>query len=135
MARSKELLDDKSVMTHGQLVAWCVSYLNSLGHYAWINQTGGVFKRGRYIPFGKKGSADVFCQLPRGRMLYAEVKIGKDALNEDQLEFRKEVVNRNALWIEVRGIDDLVAYCLKNDLTEGSMNERRHGHRSSTGQA
>lgn len=107
-------LTDSTVMDamgHGDLCAWCVKYLAALGFFAWVNRTGAVRRYGQMVYYGKKGSPDVICCLPRGRMLWIEVKARKaDRLNPDQEEFKKRVEKLGHFWLECRKPEDLQAY-------------------------
>lgn len=86
------------------LTAQIVTFLNDMGHFAWRENTIGVYdqKTGRYRKNNSiNGVSDVICVLMHtGRSLFVEVKVGKDSVSTDQEIFRDEVVKRGAIhWV------------------------------------
>lgn len=75
-----------------------------MGHFAWRQNTGGVYDQnlGRYRKNSSiNGVSDVLCVLMHtGRALFVEIKVGKDTMKTAQEIFRDEVLKRNAIhWI------------------------------------
>jgi len=66
-------------------------------------QQTGVSKRGgAHISYGKKGYADVMGFTSLGLIVAAEIKVGKDKLNPDQIKFRDLVLSVGGHWAEIR---------------------------------
>lgn len=93
---------------HGGLVNATIRLLYAYGCFVWENKTGGWnTNEGRTIRYGKKGSADVIGLTGAGRFISAEVKIGKDTMKPEQLDFRDRVLEKNGIHIEVRSLEDV----------------------------
>jgi len=70
------------------------------GVFAWRQNTGGVFRGGRYIQYGLPGQADISGILRGGRRLEVEVKRPgvKDA-DPDQEAFRERIEDMGGLYV------------------------------------
>jgi hypothetical protein len=96
-------------MTHDQLVAWCVEFLNRRrGSYAY--ETHGGWRNKPKVP----GIFDV-ANIRDGRSHYYEIKIGKDRVRPDQLEFRDRVRRAGGHAAIVRSPEDLVSIVTEED--------------------
>lgn len=94
------------------LTTQIVAFLNEMGHFAWRNNTIGVYDMttGRYRKSNSvKGTADIFCVLnPAGQTLFIEIKVGRDRLRDAQEVFRDEVVKRGAIHWEIKTIENFI---------------------------
>jgi hypothetical protein len=87
----------------GRIKAACLQYLERRGITAWNNPTGAVEVRpGRWLHFGKKGSADILGCLPGGRFLAVEVKAPDGRLSTEQKEFLAEIGALGGLALMVK---------------------------------
>lgn len=93
---------------HTALCRQIIDYLNTLGHFAWKNQTGIVRKDGCWIQYGYPGSSDIFCILRGGKFLGVEVKIDKDKKREKQKLFEDILHKMGAQYLCVRSFDDFL---------------------------
>jgi hypothetical protein len=76
----------------GRVKAAVLRYLQRRGVFCWNNPTGAVrIAPGRWLSFGKKGSADIIGILPGGRFLAVEVKAPQGRLSPEQREFLERV--------------------------------------------
>lgn len=81
-----------------ELTAEIIKRLNKIGFYVWRNNTVG-YCNGRYMN-AKKGVPDIIgYELKTGRFIAVEVKIGKDKLSAEQLEFLKVAHENNCFAI------------------------------------
>jgi hypothetical protein len=72
----------------GRVKAACLRYLEARGLCCWNNPSGAVEVRpGRWLHFGKKGSADILGCLPGGRFMAVEVKAPGGRLSPEQKQF------------------------------------------------
>lgn len=62
------------------------------------NHTG---RRGR-VSFGFKGWSDLIGYDWQGLFVGIEVKVGRDKLSLEQIEFRDSLLSRGAHWFEIR---------------------------------
>lgn len=90
---------------HTDLVKRIVQYLNTVGHFAWKNQTGVVRKDGCWIQYGYPGSPDIFCVMKGGKFLGVEVKTGDDVQKEKQKLFEDILVTTGGHYIIARSFD------------------------------
>jgi hypothetical protein len=77
----------------------------------WRNQTGALpdpRTPGRWISFGKKGSADIIGLLCTGRFLAVETKMPKYGQSEDQKKFQAMVEKFGGLYIVGRSVEQVV---------------------------
>jgi hypothetical protein len=92
------------VTPEGRIKTACLHYLARCGITAWNNPSGAVEARpGRWLHFGKKGSADILGCLPGGRFLAVEVKAPNGRLSPEQKQFLAEVETLGGLALVVRG--------------------------------
>lgn len=90
--------------------AECLKYLDRRGLFAWNNPTGAVrIGPGRFMHFGKKGSADILGCLSGGRFLAVEVKAPGGRLSPEQRQFLDDVKTLGGLAVMVRDWRDLDA--------------------------
>ena len=99
-------------MVDGQRVsAWRVDTGRNL-----YQGSDGTWHVGR--PYGHKGAADATGIIPGGRRFDFDVKIGKDVLSPEQLEFAAMVRSRGGFYFEVRdcvqSLEDQFAEALRN---------------------
>ena len=104
---------------HADLVKAGVDLLTLYGVFCWVNNTGRLpDKNGRWVSFGKVGSADILGVLPGGRFFGAEAKIGKDVVSDKQADWMGSV-HANGGYVSVfRNLDEL-----ERDLQEASHAE------------
>ena len=118
-------LKDKSKAN--KLTGDCLILLNALGFMAWRQNNHATpvkdKKTGKVIAFQKmshgsrKGVSDIICvSKPYGTFIALEVKIGKDKLSSDQIEFRNDLLKVNAKYFVITCIDDLMALIKNDDL-------------------
>lgn len=94
----------------GRIKAVCLRYLSKRGITAWNNPSGAVeVRRGRWLHFGKKGSADILGCLPGGRFLAVEVKAPDGRLSGAQKKFLAEIGALGGLAVTVRDWRELDA--------------------------
>lgn len=62
---------------------------------------------GRFIRFGKPGSADLLAISPFGRWIDAEAKSDDGEQSPDQIERQREVEKRGGVYVLFRSIEDL----------------------------
>lgn len=90
------------------LTSMAVQYLVLQGVYAWRNNSGVARTDGRWIRYGKVGSADVIGVMPGfGRFIGVETKTDENKLSKSQKEFRAELQSRNGIYIVARSIQEL----------------------------
>lgn len=78
---------------------------------AWRNNNGGIWDPTKKIfraNSSTPGISDIAGILPGGRALYIEVKVGKDKLSPDQVEFLDDVNKMGGLAFEARSVDDVI---------------------------
>lgn len=70
-----------------------LKYLMNQGKCVYIKNNSGatITREGRFIKFGKKGTADFIVFLPEGRTLHLEVKNEKGRQNNNQVEMQKKL--------------------------------------------
>lgn len=95
----------------GVIINACIDMLFKLGCYVWRNNTGAWKPEGSKRPlyYGKKGSGDILGITPTGRFICVECKSGKNKQQESQLEFQRNIEQKNGLYILAYSIDDLIA--------------------------
>jgi len=92
----------------GRIKAACLRYLEKLQIMAWNNPTGAVqITPGRWLHFGKKGSADILGCLPGGRFLAVETKAPGGRLSPEQKQFLADIQDLGGLAVMVRGWKEL----------------------------
>lgn len=88
-------------MSEAELQTTIVHALQRMGWFAFVAQRAD--KRAR----GKVGLPDIYAHK-NGRMMWIEVKCGKNKLSPGQIDFRDNCNSHNIEWYEVRSIDDLM---------------------------
>ena len=92
----------------GRAKAAVLRYLERRGITAWNNPTGAVEVRpGRWLHFGKKGSADILGCLPSGRFLAVEVKAPRGRLSPEQERFLAGISDQGGLAVVVKSWREL----------------------------
>ena len=85
-----------------------LEYLKYRGifHY---RQNTGAFKRddGHFYRFGTAGSPDIVCVI-KGRYVGLEVKTPKGKLNDNQVEFHRQLMKAGGIVFTVRSLDEAV---------------------------
>jgi len=66
------------------------------------NPSGKVKVKGGYVELGDSGWTDVIGFTSLGLIVAAEIKVGKDKLNPDQIKFRDLVLSVGGHWAEIR---------------------------------
>src|SRR4051812_47618213 len=95
---------------HSLLVKACLVELGLLGYAAWPNRTGATEIAGRYIPFGKRGSGDIFAVLsPDGRHCEVECKTGNAVQSKKQKIHMWVVRNSGGVYLVVRSREEMKA--------------------------
>ena len=93
-----------------------INYLNASHHFAWRNNTTGVYDPTKKIfrkHHGLKGIADILgIHRDTGKIICIEVKTGKDKMSEWQKSFQSEINNRGGIYIIAKKLDDVI----NNDL-------------------
>ena len=93
---------------HSALVKAALEELAIRGHFAWGNRAETPrFIEGRFIPFGKKGSADILIVLPGGRHGEAEAKTGEAEQRKEQKIHQRMVEKNGGLYVVFRSVKDL----------------------------
>jgi hypothetical protein len=92
----------------GSIKKSILSFLELNGIFCWNNPTGAVqIKPGRFMRFGKVGSADIVGILPGGRFLAVEVKTDKGRLSDEQAEFIADIRRLGGLAVIARSTLDV----------------------------
>jgi hypothetical protein len=92
----------------GRVKAECLKYLDRCGLFAWNNPTGAAQVRpGKFMHFGKAGSADIIGVLPGGRFLAVEVKAKGGRLTPEQSAFLERVRALGGITILARSFRDI----------------------------
>lgn len=94
---------------HSALKKAALEWLAVNGFFAWDNQTGGAWRAGRFIRFGKTGSGDLLGVLPGGRHLEGEAKTGNAEQNSNQKIHQRMVEKNGGLYILFHSVDELAA--------------------------
>lgn len=89
-------------MTHAELEAWCLDYLN-IGARRYAFPTHGPKHRPE-VP----GVADIIV-CDNGAFSAVEIKVGKDKQSDDQYEFEVNIEFADGRYFVVRTPDDLIA--------------------------
>ena len=74
---------------------------------AWQANTAALAVGKRFIRCGRKGQADVSGIWHNGIRVEVEMKIGKDKLRPEQIEFRDEILEMGGIYVECRSLDDI----------------------------
>lgn len=85
----------------------CIDFLKKHGYLVQRNNTGIIFINNRAIRMGTPGSPDIVGCTPTGRFIGIECKSDRDRLSDKQLSMKKEIENRNGIYLIIKSIDDL----------------------------
>ena len=100
-------------------------YLAYRNIYMWRNNSGSYETNGRYISYGKAGTADLLGVYPGGRFFAIEVKRPGGALSPAQIEFLREVRKRGGVALVAESVED-VDKCLKDSSYAGVPKFAKH---------
>jgi hypothetical protein len=86
-----------------------LKYLTLRQIYCWSNPSGAVrIRPGKFMTFGKRGSADIIGLLPPdGKFLAIETKAPDGRLSPEQKEFLEAVKQQGGMAVVVRGWKEL----------------------------
>lgn len=101
----------KPPQNEAAVVKACLHWLTLNRCFVWRNNSGAYApeKGGRFVRFGKKGSADIIGLNPHGVFLAVECKAGKNKLQPAQIAFRDSVVACGGVHVVAYSVDDLEA--------------------------
>ena len=105
------LLDlKKPKIKEGVIVNSCIRALFAIGCYVWRNNTGAYKPKdsGRFIKYGKKGSADIIGVMPGGKFIAVECKAGKNPQSQDQILFQQRIEEKGGVYILAHSADELL---------------------------
>lgn len=88
-------------LTEAQLQALCVDLLRRMGWFAIV--VARTDRRTNNV----KGIPDIYAHR-RGRVMWVEVKVGKNKLTPEQVEFQRQCLSHNIEWHEVRTIEEMM---------------------------
>jgi hypothetical protein len=92
----------------GRVKAAILRYLERHGFFAWNNPSGAVqIRPGKFLRFGKKGSADILGCLPGGKFLAVECKAPAGRLAPEQSAFMEKVRGLGGVAIVARSFKEL----------------------------
>jgi hypothetical protein len=99
----------KASTPENRVKAEVLRYLKLRRIYCWSNPSGAVWIRsGKFMSFGKKGSADIIGLIPPdGKFLAVETKAPDGCLSLEQREFLAMVQQQGGLAVVVRGWKEL----------------------------
>ena len=97
----------------------CLILLNAFGFMAWrqnntpapvVDPNTKEIIGVRTMPYGsRKGVPDIIVvSKPHGTFIGIEIKVGKDRLSENQIEFKNDLLKFNAKYYVVTEIQDLI---------------------------
>lgn len=104
--------------TEQEILNAILEYLNRSGHFAWRNNTGGIYKthgeHQRFFRFGLPGSADILgIQYQTGRFIAIEVKRPGKKPTDLQENFLKIIRHQGGIAMVAHSIDDVINYFKK----------------------
>lgn len=91
-------------MNANELAVYTIKALNLAGHYVWRQNNRPI--KGRTFT-GKKGLTDVIGISKNGKMLCIEIKVGKDKLRKEQIEFHSQIVKHGGVAVVVSTASDV----------------------------
>ena len=93
------------------ILSACLKWLWANGVFCWRNNTGAYRPEGsgRFIRFGKKGSADIIGVNPHGRFVAVETKRKGKKLETHQEQFKQMIQEKFGVFVLAHSIDDLEA--------------------------
>lgn len=78
-----------------------------VGVYAWRNNTGAAWIRGKFVQFGDKGSPDILgCHM--GRFFGVECKTLKGKQSPDQVEWQERIESVGGVYVLARSAVEAV---------------------------
>jgi hypothetical protein len=93
-------------------------YLKLRHIYCWSNPSGAVrIRPGKFMSFGKKGSAEIIGLLPGGKFLIIETKAPDGRLSPEQREFLEAVKQQGGMAIVARSCRDIEAALMEEGYT------------------
>jgi predicted component of type VI protein secretion system len=95
------------VQSETYIVSECLEWLAVNGIFAWRNNTGAIKVEGRFIKYGKIGSADILGVLPDGRHLEIECKTETGTQEPEQIIHERKVKKNNGVYLLVRSLKEL----------------------------
>ena len=101
----------KTPQNEAAVVKACLQWLTLKRCFVWRNNSGAYApeKGGRFVRFGKKGSADIIGMNRHGVFLAVECKAGKNTLQAAQIAFRDSVVACGGIYVLAYSVEDLEA--------------------------
>jgi hypothetical protein len=93
------------------IVSSICDYLALRKHFFWRQNTGGMYREGRFFSLPKyamRGVSDIIV-VHTGRPYFLEVKRPKSYQSPDQKEFQKRAEAAGAYYAVVRSIEDVQA--------------------------
>jgi hypothetical protein len=98
----------KAPTPENRVKAEVMRYLKLRHIYCWSNPSGAVrIRPGKFMSFGKKGSADIIGLLPGGKFLAVETKAPAGRLSPEQREFLEAVKQQGGMAIVARSYRDV----------------------------
>ncbi len=92
------------------IVSECLEWLAINRIFAWRNNTGAIKVDGRFIKYGKIGSADILGVLPDGRHLEVECKTETGTQKPEQKIHQRMVEKNNGVYLLVRSLEEMKDY-------------------------
>lgn len=80
----------------------------------WIQATGAAKNEGRFLKFGKKGSADISGILIGGKRIEIEVKTGEAVQEEDQVDFELMIKSFGGVYIVAHSEEEALKLMLEH---------------------
>jgi len=104
--------DSSGALTENQIQRSILDYLTKSPYVVkvWRNNTGGIYRRGRYIKFGEPGIPDILGFTTLGTFFAIEVKKPKKKPTKEQADFI-ELVNTKTKYahaIVAKDISDVM---------------------------
>lgn len=101
-----------------QLQTCILNYLQILENqgklYYIRNQSGALInQQGRFIKFGRAGSADIMVFFKGGKTVFLEVKLPKKKQTQNQIDFQKQIEDLGFLYYIAHSIEE-VEILIKN---------------------
>lgn len=85
-----------------------IKTMESLGLIVIRVQSGRV--KGGRMHLAAKGTPDIICAMPGGRILFVEVKTSTGTQSREQVEFESRAKALGAPYLLARCVDDVVSY-------------------------
>lgn len=86
-----------------------LQYQENMGKLIYMrNNSGAVInQKGRFIKFGKRGSADIIIFVKGGKTLHVEIKNEKGRMSTSQLEMELKLKQLKHKYYLVRSVDEV----------------------------